>query len=51
MSGEKKGRMILSIYMNYLGDIIYEQNGKKISYGFVEYNGKNLTIENSYDKN
>ena len=50
MTGEQTGKMNLSIYMNYNGDIIYEENGKEISYGYVEYNGKKLTIENSYSK-
>ena len=50
MTGEKEGRMDLTITMTYGGDIIYEQDGKTISYGYVEYNGKKLTIENSYNK-
>ena len=50
MSGEKTGRMDLTITMDVNGDIIYEQDGKKISYGYVEYNNKKLTIEDSYNK-
>ena len=50
MTGEKEGRMDLTITMTYGGDIIYEQDGKTISYGYVEYNGKKLTIDNSYNR-
>ncbi|MBO6244427.1 MAG: hypothetical protein J6O41_07730, partial [Clostridia bacterium] len=50
MTGEKKGRMDLTITMTYGGDIIFEQDGKTISYGYVEYDGKKLTIDNSYNK-
>ena len=50
MTGEKTGKMDLSIYMNYNGDIIYEENGKEVSYGYAEYDGKKLTIENSFVK-
>ena len=50
MTGEKNGRMDLTITMNIGGDIIYEKDGEKISYGYVEYNGKKLTIDNSYNK-
>ena len=50
MTGEKEGRMDLTITMTYGGDIIFEQDGKTISYGYVEYNGKKLTIDNSYNK-
>ena len=50
MSGEKEGKMDLTITMNYAGNIIFENEGEKISYGYVEYNGKKLTIEDSYYK-
>ena len=50
MTGEKKGRMDLTITMTYGGDIIFDQDGKTISYGYVEYDGKKLTIDNSYNK-
>ena len=43
MTGEKKGKMDLTI-------TIFEEDGQKISYGYVEYNGKKLTIEDSYYK-
>ena len=42
--------MDLTITMNYEGNIIFENEGEKISYGYVEYNGKKLTIEDSYYK-
>ena len=50
MSGEKKRKMDLTLTMTYSGNIIFEQDGQKISYGYVEYNGKKLTIEDSYCK-
>ena len=50
MSGEKEGKMDLTITMNYAGNIIFENEGEKISYGYVEYNGNKLTIEDSYYK-
>ena len=50
MTGEKKGKMDLTITMNSDGNIIFEEDGQKISYGYVEYNGKKLTIEDSYYK-
>ena len=50
MSGTKSGKMDLTITMNMEGKIIFEEDGKPVSYGYVNYNGKNLTVENSYDK-
>jgi hypothetical protein len=50
MTGKKEGRMDLTLTMTYGGDIIFEQDGNTISYGYVEYNGKKLTIDNSYNK-
>ena len=50
MKGEETGKMELTIYMDYNGNIIYEENGKTISYGYAEYKGKKLTIEDSYNK-
>ena len=50
MSGEKKGKMDLTLTMTYAGNIIFEQDSQKISYGYVEYNGKKLTIDDSYCK-
>ena len=50
MSGEKKGKMDLTLTMTYAGNIIFELDGEKISSGYVEYNGKKLTIEDSYYK-
>ena len=50
MRGEETGKMELTIYMDYNGNIIYEENGKTISYGYAEYKGKKLTIEDSYNK-
>ena len=50
MTGKKEGKMDLMITMNMNGDIVYEDQGQKVTYGYVKYNGKELTIENSYDK-
>ena len=50
MSGNKDGKMDLTITMTDEGNVIFEEDGKQISYGFVEYNGKNLTVEDSYNK-
>ena len=50
MSGDKKGKMELTLTMNYAGNIIFKQDGQKISYGNVDYNGKKMTIEDSYYK-
>ena len=50
MSGDKKGKMDLTLTMNYAGNIIFKQDGQKISYGYVDYNGKKMTIEDSYYK-
>ena len=46
MSGEKDGIMDLTLTMTYAGNILFDQ-----SYGYVEYNGKKLTIEDSFLKN
>ena len=45
MSGEKEGIMDLTLTMSYAGNILFDQ-----SYGYVEYNGKKLTIEDSFVK-
>ena len=45
MNGEKKGKMDLTLTMTYQGNIVFEE-----SYGYVEYNGKKLTIEDSFVK-
>jgi len=51
MKGEKVGTMNLTITMNNEGNIVFEnEQQQKISYGYVEYNGKILTIEDSYYK-
>ena len=51
MKGEKVGTMNLTITMNNDGNIVFEnEQQQKISYGYVEYNGKILTIEDSYYK-
>jgi len=49
MSGEKEGKMDLMLTMNINGQVIYEQDGNKVTYGYVNYNGKNLTVEESYN--
>ena len=49
MSGEKEGKMDLMLTMNINGQVIYEQDGNKVTYGYVYYNGKNLTVEESYN--
>ena len=41
MSGEKQGEMNLTITMNYQGNIIEKQ-------GYVNYNGKNININDCY---
>ena len=41
MSGEKQGEMNLSITMNYQGNIVEKQ-------GYVNYNGKNMNIDDCY---
>ena len=50
VTGENTGKMELKITMNLQGNIIYEEEGNIMTYGYAEYNGKNLTIEDSYDK-
>ena len=42
--------MDLKITMNLQGYIIYEEEGNIMSSGYAEYNGKRLTIEDSYNK-
>ena len=49
MSGEKEGKMDLMLTMNMNGQVIYEQDGNKVTYGYVYYNGKNLTVEELYN--
>ena len=49
MTGEKEGKMDLMLTMNINGQVIYEQDGNKVTYGYVYYNGKNLTVEESYN--
>ena len=49
MTGEKEGEMNLVLTMNISGYVIYEQDGQKMSYGYVYYNGKNITVEESYN--
>ena len=50
VSGKNSGKMELNIAMNISGYIIYEEEGKKVTSGYAEYNGKKLTIENVYNK-
>ena len=45
MSGEKEGIMDLTLTMTYSGNILFDQSS-----GYVEYNGKKLTIEDSFVK-
>ena len=45
MSGEKKGIMDLTLTMTLEGNILFNQ-----SYGYVEYNGKKITLEDSFVK-
>ena len=41
----KKGKMDLALTMTYAGNIIFELDGEKISYGYIEYNGKNWQLK------
>ena len=41
MSGEQQGEMNLTITMNYQGNIVEKQ-------GYVNYNGKNININDCY---
>ena len=45
MSGEKEGIMDLTLTMTYAGNVLFDQSS-----GYVEYNGKKLTIEDSFVK-
>ena len=49
MTGENEGKMDLTLTMNINGQVIYEQDGKKMTYGYVYYKGKNITVEESYN--
>ena len=49
MNGSKKGKMDLMLTMNMNGDVVYKMEGEKVSYGYVEYDGTKLTIEDSFN--
>ena len=49
MTGAKKGKMDLMLTMYFNGEVIYENEGEKVSYGFVEYDETKLTIEDSFN--
>lgn len=42
MTGAKKGKMDLMITMYLNGEVIYENEGEKVSFGYVEYDGTKL---------
>ena len=49
MTAAKKGKMDLMLNMYLNGEVIYENEGQKVSYGNAEYDGTKLTIENSFN--
>ena len=48
MTGKKEGKMDLMLTMNINGDVVFEEDGKTVSYGYVEYDGKKITVEESF---
>ena len=49
MTGAKKGKMDLMLTMYLNGEVIYENEGEKVSFGYAEYDGTKLTIEDNFN--